>query len=108
VLIDVATDGVPGSVRVRRVEPCRAAPATWSHHLDPETLAGLATALYGPVPPMALVSIAGRSFAEGYGLSAAVERALPRSSRWSPGPVSTQNGCFQHLDSLSIVMPWSG
>jgi hypothetical protein len=34
-------------------------------------------ALYGAVPPMVLVSVAGGSFAEGDRLSAALERALP-------------------------------
>jgi hydrogenase maturation protease len=77
VLIDASTDGDPGSVRVRRVEPRPAAPATWSHHLDPEILAGLAEALYGTAPPMVLVSVAAGSFAEGDCLSAALERALP-------------------------------
>jgi Ni,Fe-hydrogenase maturation factor len=59
------------------VEPRPAAAATWSHHLDPETLTELATALYGAVPPIVLVSVAGASFAEGDRLSAALERALP-------------------------------
>jgi hydrogenase maturation protease len=50
VLVDASAEGDPGSVRVRKVEPRLAAPATWSHHLDPQTLAGLAEALYGVTP----------------------------------------------------------
>ena len=77
VLVDASADGDPGSVRVRTVEPRPAARTTWSHHLDPQTLAGLAEALYGLVPPIVLVSVAAGSFAEGAGLSGALERALP-------------------------------
>ena len=42
VLVDVATAGDPGSVSVRQIRPRPATPTTWSHHLDPETMAGLA------------------------------------------------------------------
>jgi hydrogenase maturation protease len=77
VLVDASADGDPGSVSIRRVRPSPAGLAIWSHHLDPETLAGVAVALYGAVPPMVLVSVAAGSFAEGDRLSAALERALP-------------------------------
>lgn len=77
VLVDASAVGDPGSISIRRVWPSPAGPATWSHHLDPETLAGVAVALYGADPPMVLVSVAGGSFAEGDRLSAALERALP-------------------------------
>jgi hypothetical protein len=59
------------------VRPRPAAPATWSHHPSPETLAGMAQALYGAVPPMVLVRVTAASLAEGEQLSVAVERALP-------------------------------
>jgi hydrogenase maturation protease len=75
-LVDASVGGAPGSISVRRVPPGPATPTTWSHHLDPETLAGLATALYGKVPLMTLVSIAGGSFAEGDRLSAPLEQVL--------------------------------
>jgi hydrogenase maturation protease len=77
VLVDAATEGGPGSLSVRRVQPRPPTPATWSHHLDPETLAGLAEALYGSAPPIVLVSVAADSLAAGDRLSAALERALP-------------------------------
>jgi hydrogenase maturation protease len=77
VLVDAAAEGDPGSVSVRQIEPRPATPATWSHHLDPETLAGLADALYGAVPPIVLVSVAAESFAEGDGLSSALQQTLP-------------------------------
>jgi hydrogenase maturation protease len=77
VLVDAAAEGDPGSVSVRRVGPRPPTPPAWSHHLDPETLAGLAEAIYGFVPPIVLVSVAAGSLAEGDRLSAALERALP-------------------------------
>jgi hydrogenase maturation protease len=77
VLVDAAADGDPGAVSVRRVQPRRTETATWSHHLDPETLAGLVEVLYGFVPPIVLVSVAAGSLAEGDRLSVALERALP-------------------------------
>jgi hydrogenase maturation protease len=77
VLVDAAAEGGPGSLSVRRVQPRPPTPATWSHHLDPETLAGLAEALYGSVPPIVLVSVAAGSLAASDRLSAALERALP-------------------------------
>ena len=77
VLVDASTHGEPGSLSVRQIRPRPATPATWSHHLDPETLAGLANALYGGAPPMVLVSVTAASLAEGDGLSNALQQALP-------------------------------
>ena len=58
VLVDASvTGGAPGSVAVRSIQPRRDSPPSWSHHLDPAALAGLAHALYGHVPPMVLVSV---------------------------------------------------
>jgi hydrogenase maturation protease len=77
VLVDAAAEGEAGSLSVRQVRPRPPTSATWSHHLDPETLAGLAEVLYGFVPPIVLVSVAAGSLAEGDRLSVALERALP-------------------------------
>jgi hydrogenase maturation protease len=77
VLVDAAADGDPGAVSVRRVQPRRTETATWSHHLDAESLAGLAKDLYGAVPPIVLVSVGAGSFPGGDRLSGALERALP-------------------------------
>jgi hydrogenase maturation protease len=90
VLVDASAEGDPGAIRVRTVEPRPAAQTTWSHHLDPRTLAGLAEALYGPVPPVVLVSVAAGSFAEGGSLSSAVERALPEVVEVVAGVVAGQ------------------
>jgi Nickel-dependent hydrogenase len=68
----------PGSIRGRRVTPRGDGVAAWSHHLDPAALAGLAGSLYGAVPPVYLVSVAGVSFDHGEELSPALQHALPR------------------------------
>jgi hydrogenase maturation protease len=91
VLVDAAADGDPGAVSVRRVQPRRTDPATWSHHLDPESLAGLAKHLYGAVPPIVLVSVAAGSFTGGDRLSAALERALPEVVEVVADVVSSQH-----------------
>jgi hydrogenase maturation protease len=78
VLVDAAAEGDPGSVAVRRIGSPPPTPITWSHHLTPETLAGLADALYGAVPPIVLVSVAAESFAEDDCLSNALQQALPK------------------------------
>jgi hydrogenase maturation protease len=77
VLVDASIAGAPGSVSVRWIRPRPDRPPAWSHHLDPEALAGLAGALYDAVPPMAVVSVASTSLAVGDRLSATLERALP-------------------------------
>jgi len=51
------------------------------HALLPEELLGLARALHGRAPPASLVTIAGRDFSFGEGLSAEVEAALPEARR---------------------------
>jgi hydrogenase maturation protease len=91
VLVDASAEGDPGAIRVRTVEPRPAAQTTWSHHLDPRTLAGLAEALYGPVPPVVLVSVAAGSFAEGDGLSSALQQALPEVVEVVAGVVAGQH-----------------
>jgi hydrogenase maturation protease len=77
VLVDATTVGDPGSILVRLVRPRRPAPATWSHHLDPESLAGLAESLYGAAPPVVLVAVAAASLDADDRLSDVLERALP-------------------------------
>jgi hydrogenase maturation protease len=90
VLVDASVEGDPGSVRVRKLEPRPAAPAAWTHHLDPEALAWLAEALYGATPPMLLVSVTAGSFAQGDGLSSTLERALPEVVEVVAGVVTGQ------------------
>jgi hydrogenase maturation protease len=90
VLVDASTQGDPGSVSVRQIGSPSATPTTWSHHLDPETLAGLAKALYGAVPPMVLVSVAAGSLADGDRLSSTLEQVLPEVVEVVAGVVTGQ------------------
>jgi hydrogenase maturation protease len=77
VLIDASVDdGAAGSVAVRSIQPRRDSPLSWSHHLDPAALAGLADALYDHVPPMVLISVTGAAFTGADRLSPAVQRVL--------------------------------
>jgi hydrogenase maturation protease len=77
VLVDASVDGAPGSVAVRSIQPRQDSPLSWSHHLDPAALAGLAHALYDHVPPIVLISVAGAAFTDGDRLSPALQRVLP-------------------------------
>jgi hydrogenase maturation protease len=90
VLVDASTQGDPGSVSVRQIGPPSATPTTWSHHLDPETLAGLAKTLYGSVPPMVLVSVAAGSLADGDRLSSTLQQVLPEIVETVAGVVTGQ------------------
>jgi hydrogenase maturation protease len=91
VLVDAAAEGDPGSVAVRRIGSPPPTPITWSHHLDPATLAGLADALYGVVPPIVLVSVAASSFAQGDRLSDPLQRALCEVVEVVAGVVTAQH-----------------
>ena len=78
VLVDASVDGgAPGSVAVRSIQPRRDSPLSWSHHLDPAALAGLAHALYAHVPSMVLISVTGAAFTDADRLSPALQRVLP-------------------------------
>jgi hydrogenase maturation protease len=78
VLVDASVaDGAPGSVAVRFIQPRRDSPPSWSHHLDPAALAGLARALYDRAPPMVLISVTGAAFTDDGRLSPALQRVLP-------------------------------
>jgi hydrogenase maturation protease len=76
--LDASVAGKPGEVRASQVVPRQAREAIL-HALTPEEILGLARALHGSVPPAGLVTVAGREFAFGEGLSAEVEAALPRA-----------------------------
>jgi hydrogenase maturation protease len=91
VLVDAAAEGDPGSVAVRRIGSPPPTPITWSHHLTPETLAGLADALYGAVPPLVLGSVAAESFAEGDRLSDPLQQTLPEVVEVVAGVITSQH-----------------
>jgi len=76
--LDASVAGRPGEVRASRLAP-RPAREALLHALTPEEVLGLARVLHGRAPPAGLVTVAGREFAFGEGLSAEVEAALPRA-----------------------------
>ncbi|HET6439865.1 MAG TPA: hydrogenase maturation protease [Anaeromyxobacter sp.] len=76
--LDASAVGAPGEVRAQLLLP-RSAGAALLHALTPEEVLGLARALFGRAPPAALVTIAGKDFAFGEGLSAEVRRSLPEA-----------------------------
>jgi hydrogenase maturation protease len=93
VLIDASVDdGAAGSVAVRSIQPRRDSPLSWSHHLDPAALAGLADALYDHVPPMVLVSVTGAAFTGADRLSPAVQRVLREVVERVAGAVQEHRG----------------
>lgn len=76
VLVD-ARSGVPaGSVAIERVDPASATGTTWSHHLGPASLVGLASELYGRAAEVHVVSVGAGTLEVGEGLSPAVEAAV--------------------------------
>jgi hydrogenase maturation protease len=76
IFVDAASEGRPGELRWRCVEP-QPGPASFTHHLSPEALLGMARDLYGRCPRAFAVSVAGGSFDCGEELSPAVRAALP-------------------------------
>jgi hydrogenase maturation protease len=74
--LDASVAGAPGEVHAARLLP-RPARAAILHALTPEEVLGLARAAHGHAPPAGLVTVAGRDFAFGEGLSPEVEAALP-------------------------------
>jgi hydrogenase maturation protease len=76
--LDASVAGPPGEVRGSRVAP-RTPREAILHALTPEEILGVARSLHGQAPPAALVTVAGREFAFGEGLSAEVTAALPRA-----------------------------
>lgn len=77
VLVDAQHGPEPGAVVVGRVAQVGAADTTWSHHLDPASLVGLAVELYGRAPAAYTVGVGVASLDVGERLSPAVEAALP-------------------------------
>jgi hydrogenase maturation protease len=76
--LDASVAGKPGEIRASRIAP-RVAREAILHSLTPEEILGLVRTIHGRVPPAGLVTVAGREFAFGEGLSAEVEAALPRA-----------------------------
>jgi hydrogenase maturation protease len=81
VFVDASLEGTPGRIAVQTLVPQGCATA-FSHELDPASLLASAEILYGHTPESILVSVAGRSFEPGEGLSAEVQAAIPAAVEW--------------------------
>jgi hydrogenase maturation protease len=76
VFLDSTHEGTPGELRCREIEPVEGS-ASFSHHLSPEIVLGIARDLYGAYPHAWLLTICGHCFEPGETLSAEVARRLP-------------------------------
>src|SRR5512138_23278 len=76
VFIDACTDGTPGRVTRRDIQPAACSPEVMSHHLDPEALLACAQKLYGHAPLGTVICVTGECFGYGRELTPTVERVL--------------------------------
>jgi hydrogenase maturation protease len=76
VFLDSTHEGKPGELRCAEIEPAEGS-ASFSHHLSPQLVLGIARDLYGAFPRAWLLTVCGRYFEAGETLSAEVERRLP-------------------------------
>lgn len=74
--LDSAHEGAPGDFRCAEIQPVEGSPS-FTHHLSPQTVLGIARELYGASPRSWLLTICGRNFGPGEILSAEVTRRLP-------------------------------
>jgi hydrogenase maturation protease len=77
IFIDASVQDAPGQVRCRRITPPGTRGGAFTHDFTPETLLGMAAALYGSCPEAFLISIGAESFEPGADLSPAVAQGLP-------------------------------
>jgi len=81
VFVDADVGGEPGHVDCRLVTPAGDGTVTFSHDIDPPALLELTCLMYGSCPAGVVISIAGRDFGYGIGLSPAVQAAIPVAVR---------------------------
>ena len=78
VFVDCSTITAPGAVSVLPVHPIESMPRIFTHHLDPASVLGLASELYGRLPDRAYaVTVGGESFEMVEDLTEVVLAAIP-------------------------------
>ncbi len=92
IFIDACTDGTPGRVSRREIQPAAFSPELMSHHLDPESLLACAKELYGHAPKAAVICVTGECFGYGRELTATVERVLPGVIELARGLINEATG----------------
>jgi hydrogenase maturation protease len=81
IMIDASHEGEPGEVRIRPLSPFLRTPgAIGAHHMTPQELATLTTAIYGHCPPIMTITITGVDFGMGEHLSPVVTWQVARVS----------------------------
>jgi len=74
--LDSTHEGGPGELRCREINPVEGS-ASFSHHLSPQVVLGIARDLYGAYPHAWLLTVCGGCFEAGEELSAEVAHRLP-------------------------------
>lgn len=74
--LDSTHEGAPGELRCNEIKAVEGHPS-FTHHLSPQDLLGIAGELYGSFPHAWLLTICGKNFGAGETLSAEVARRLP-------------------------------
>ena len=74
--LDSTHEGSPGEFRCTEIKPIEGSPS-FTHHLSPQGVLGMAATLYGVVPHAWLLTICGRNFEPGETLSAEVAGRIP-------------------------------
>jgi len=80
ILVDATVEPLERGLRWTRVQPKQDLSAWDTHHLRPEGLAGLLESLYQRSPAMWLVSVEGKDFGFGEGLSLEAQEKAERAS----------------------------
>lgn len=80
VLIDATRRSSPGNITTRKILPTKT-PPTFTHELSPETLLACSQELYATCPETFLISVTGKSFQLGEGLSHQVAKVKPELIR---------------------------
>jgi hydrogenase maturation protease len=80
ILVDATVEPLERGLRWTRVRPKQDVSACDTHHLQPEGLAGLLESLYQRSPAMWLVSVEGKDFGFGEGLSLEAQEKAERAS----------------------------
>ena len=80
ILVDATVEPLERGLEWTRVQPTQDLSACDTHHLRPEGLAGLLESLYQRSPAMWLVSVEGKDFGFGDGLSLEAQEKAERAS----------------------------
>jgi hydrogenase maturation protease len=78
IFVDASVEGEPGKVQVRPVQGGERPAPNYTHYVAPEELMGMAEVLYGRQPDAWLITVTGKDFDLGEGLSPIVDESIPK------------------------------